>query len=111
MWELLKRRNLETQLRNSSGRCFLRAEPSAARPCQQNSIFKLKGINVYFMVYCVADELHHRLMNECRKVADLQQELQGVATNCLSVRELQEQIRDIQVHIELRIIKNMICGD
>jgi hypothetical protein len=49
-------------------------------------------------------------MNERRKVSDLQQELQGVASNCLSVRELQEQIRDIQVQIELRIVKNRICG-
>jgi hypothetical protein len=27
MWELLKRRNLETRLHNRSERCFLRAEP------------------------------------------------------------------------------------
>jgi hypothetical protein len=76
------------------------------------SIFKLKDINViYFMDYCVADELHHQLMNERRRVSDLQQELQGVASNCLSVRELQEQIRDIQVQTELRIVNNRICGD
>jgi hypothetical protein len=61
--------------------------------------------------YFVADELHHQLMNEHRKVADLQQELQGMASNCLSVRELQEQIRDIQVQVELRRVKNWICGD
>jgi hypothetical protein len=50
-------------------------------------------------------------MNEHRKVADLQQELQGMASNCLSVRELQEQIRDVQVQVELRMVKNWICGD
>jgi hypothetical protein len=76
------------------------------------NIFKLKGLNViYFMDYFVADELHHQLMNERRKVADLQQELQGVASNSLSVRELQEQIRDIQVQTQLRMVKKRICGD
>jgi hypothetical protein len=61
--------------------------------------------------YFIADELHQQLMNEHRKVADLQQELQGVASNCLSVRELQEQIRDIQVQIMSRMVENWICGD
>jgi hypothetical protein len=50
-------------------------------------------------------------MNERQKVADLQQELQGVASNCQSVRELQEQIRDLQVHVKLRMVRNWICGD
>jgi hypothetical protein len=49
------------------------------------------------MDYCVADELQHQLMNEHQKVANLQQELQGVGSNQLSIRELHEQIRDIQV--------------
>ncbi|XP_021913445.1 myosin-9-like isoform X2 [Zootermopsis nevadensis] len=42
------------------------------------------------------DELKHQLMNEHQKVADMQQELQGVGSNRQSVRELQEQIRDVQ---------------
>jgi uncharacterized protein YlxW (UPF0749 family) len=49
--------------------------------------------------YSAADELQHQLMNEHQKVADLQQELQGLEKNHQSVRELQEQIRDIQVQI------------
>jgi hypothetical protein len=53
----------------------------------------------------VTDELHRQLTNEHQKVADLQQQLQGVGSNCLSVRELQEQIRDIQVQTELQISK------
>lgn len=55
------------------------------------------------MDYSAADELQHQLMNEHQKVADLQQELQGVGSNRQSVRELQEQIRDIQVKFELQI--------
>lgn len=51
----------------------------------------------FYLDYCVADELKHQLMNEHQKVADMQQELQGVGSNRQSVRELQEQIRDVQV--------------
>jgi len=50
----------------------------------------------------VTDELHHQLTNEHQKVVDLQQQLQGLGSNCLSVRELQEQIRDIQVQTVLQ---------
>jgi hypothetical protein len=53
----------------------------------------------------VTDELHQLLTNERQKVSDLQQQLQGVGSNCLSVRELQEQIRDIQVQTEWQISK------
>jgi len=53
----------------------------------------------------LTDELHHQLTNERQKVVDLQQQLQGVGSNCLSVRELQEQIRDIQVQTVFQIDK------
>jgi hypothetical protein len=53
----------------------------------------------------VTDELHHQLTNERQKAADLQQQLQGMGSNCLSVRELQEQIRDIQVQTVFRLSK------
>jgi len=53
----------------------------------------------------VTDELHRQLTNERQKVIDLQQQVQGVGSNCLSVRELQEQIRDIQVQTVLQITK------
>jgi len=56
-------------------------------------------------IISVADELHNQLTNERQKVVDLQQQLQGVGSNCLSIRELQEQIRDIQVQTVLQISK------